>query len=374
MEAATATNIITFSHANKTAPISETTATGDVFSADFGKNEQFGTDSGVISGEFPADAGELLANDLISIMELEDQEQAKTNAVCRALIKTILCNPAIARAIRAAIKENNGSYALYAKGLESMLHHFDAGSSVQVTQLAEKSAKANDNLSQKFCYDKIKPLLETQQILLKREDNSFRWADIDELKAQKATLYITENVQPVCNDVQPTYTERATPVRISNPLVHLRNWQQAQALKKAKGDIWCKVNADGTVERLSKPLQGDISEKDKELARKAAFAEARSKLEGKIASAGDKELQAEIRRTQLETEKQRLAILNEASLKAAQMQARRMENRERLASYKPVAIAAACALIALALYNAEPASTSMNTVDASMPAPYGAQK
>jgi hypothetical protein len=369
MEAATATNIITFSHANKTTAISETTTTGDVFSPDFGKNEQFGTHSGEIRDSF----GDFLANELAAEMEKADREQAATNVVCKALIKTILCNPAIARSIRGAIRDANGEYITYAYGMEAMLQAFDAGAIVKITSLVEQTAAAHPKLTKTFQMDKIKPIFETQQILLKREDNSFRWADIDELKAQKATLYITENVQPVCNDVQPTYTERATPVRISNPLVHLRNWQQTQALKKAKGDIWCKVNADGTVDRLSKPLQGDISEKDKELARKAAFSEARSKLEGKIASAGDKELQAEIRRTQLETEKQRLAILNEASLKAAQMQARRIENRERLASYKPIAIAAACALVAIALYNADPTSTNMNTVDASMPAPYGAQ-
>ena len=370
MKAATSTNIITFAHANTNATVSETTATGDVFSVDSGKNEQFGTDSGEIRDSF----GEFLANELAAEMEKADREQAATNLVCKALVKTILCNPVIARNIRSAIREANGEYITYAYGMEAMLTAFDAGAIVKITALVEQTAAAHPKLTKTFQLEKIKPIFETQQILLKREDNSFRWADIDELKAKKADLYTPQNVQVEEVDVQVVCESRTNGVRISNPLVHIRNWQQASALKKAKGDIWCKVSADGTVERLSKPLQGDITEKDKELARKAAFAEARSKLEGKIASAGDKELQAEIRRTQLETEKQRLAILNESALKAAQMQARRMENRERLNSYKPVAIVAGCALLAFALYNAEPAATDLNTVTASMPAPYGAQQ
>ena len=351
------TNVIPMVRANATQTVAPEKAATHVFSGENGENEQLRGNSGAISEEYDT----LLVNDFTLMMEKADREQAASNKVCKALIKTILCNPAAVRATRTIINDDNGDYMAYAIGMEAMLHFFDVGVSVQVTQLRDKSAAFDSRLSAKFLYEKIKPLLESNNILVKKDDNSFRWATLEELQELAKTANDLQlegdDLQMTCNSPAIESRTPANGLRLIgkrlaiNPLASVRQWQRERAMQMALADPWKKVTANGTVELVYNPYDlkatGPRTEKEKELIRKAVIVEAEAQLKLKIAAAGDKQRMQEIQRASLEVDAQAQAIINESKLKLAQMQHERMMRRERLATYKTPLIAAGLAAAVL---------------------------
>lgn len=336
--------------------------TGHVFSGENGENEGFRGNS----VEIPEKIDTLLINDFSLMMEKADREQAASNKVCKALIKTILCNPAAIRATRTIINDDNGDYMSYAVGMEAILHFFDVGGSVQVTQLRDKSAVLDTRLSAKFIYEKVKPLLESNNILVKKDDNSFRWATLEELQALAKPAndlqMETPDLRMTCNSPANGNPRPANGLRmigkklVVNPLAKVRHWQRDRAMQMALADPWKKVTANGAVELIHNPYDlkatGPRTEKEKELIRKAAIVEAEAQLKLKIAAAGDKQRMQEIQRASLEADAQAQAIINESKLKLAQMQHERMMRRERLATYKtPLILAGLAAAVLFVVAN-----------------------
>jgi hypothetical protein len=247
-----------------------------------------------------------------------------------------------------------------------MLGFFDAGENIQTTALCKQSSAKNDVLVEEFQTKKIKPFIEAQNILVKKDDNSFRWATLEELQE---LAKCANDVQMESPDVQMGYewgaNESGKPaigLRLIgkklavNPLASVRQWQRDRAMQSAQSDPWKKVNAGGAVELLHNPYDLNAkcprTEKEKELIRKAAIVEAEAKLKLKIAAAGDKQLMQEIQRASLEADSQAQAIINEGKLKLAQMQHERMMRRERLATYKtPLILAGLAAAVLFVVAN-----------------------
>lgn len=176
----------------------EARSAGHPLSSQNGQNDQLLINSAVIPGQFRGNSaamseefrsdsgtawkrlGEYLAN-----MTTADHERVAINGTCKALIEAIICTQETAQQLRATIIEAEGSddgYPTYLAGLESMLSHFNAGANVKVTDLYEQSAVADTAITKRFQRDKIKPFIEQQKILVKKEDNSFRWATLPELQ------------------------------------------------------------------------------------------------------------------------------------------------------------------------------------------------
>lgn len=178
-----------------------------LFSPKNGHNDQSLINSAVIPGQFRGDSaamsegfrsdsgtawerlGEYLAD-----MTTADHERVVINGTCKALIEAIICTQETAQQLRATIIETEGSddsYPTYLAGLESMLSHFNAGANVKVTDLYEQSAVADTAITKRFQRDKIKPFIEQRGILVKKEDNTFRWATLPELQNLQK-MYIGE--------------------------------------------------------------------------------------------------------------------------------------------------------------------------------------
>ncbi len=327
-----------------------------VFSGVNGENGQSGRDRGVI--------GDFLGGVLIDVLADIEAQQKATNDTCRILIKGILCHPNTVKSLRAVILETNGDKARYIAGLEAMLGFFDAGENIQTTALCKQSSAKNAALTEEFQTKKIKPFIEIQKILVKKDDNSFRWATLEELQALAKTandlLLETTDLPMTCNSPAIESGKPANGLRMIgkklavNPLAKVRHWQRDRAMQAAVSDPWKKVNADGAIEIIHNPFDLKANcprtEKEKELIRKAAIVDAETRLKLKIAAAGDKQRIQEIQRASLEADSQAQAIINDSKLKLAQMQHERMMRRERLATYQPALIAAGIVAVVLLVY------------------------
>ncbi len=351
-------NIIPLVRPEVAIAVVPSTTTGHVFLRENEKNEQSGTDREVIGG--------FLGADLISVLADIEVQQKATNHLCRTLIKSILCHPEAVKNLRVVILEANGDKARYIAGLEAMLGFFDAGQNLQVTSLCKQSSAKNGLLSEEFQTKKIKPFIEDKKILLKKEDNSFRWATLEELKELAKTtndlplettgLPLTCN-SPAIASSKPTIGLRLICKRIAvNPLAKVRNWQRQQYRKSAMSNAWVKYDetTNTVVEQFGNEYdpkaQCPRSEKAKEMIRKAAIAESKARLEEKIAAATDKTNQQQLRQLQHEAALKVHSTYATTQQQVAEMQARRMLQRERLATYKPVFIAAGIAAAVLAIY------------------------
>ena len=279
-------------------------------------------------------------------LEAEERQQAQDNAIAQQLLGVIFTNNDVLTIIRATIKAEEGDSAAYAAGIKAMLPLFEVGMPVQVAKLCEGLA-VDSTLSEKFLYKKVKTLLETLQLLIKKPDNSFRWATLAELQTSPyaAVKPATDNDQaatslqrkPLAVVTAACKTALTHPGIIVNaPFVAVRKAQQRHRLEAAKKNPYARVHEDGTIQYLSKPLEGELSEDEKRLIREAAKAEREGQLKAKIEAWKNKDAQTEWRNVQLQASQEQHALVQQFALQAAELRGRREVQREKLKGYLPI--------------------------------------
>lgn len=226
--------------------------------------------------------------------------------------------------------------------------HIAPGEEFSATDVIK--ATVTDGISYRLLTDKCKPYLIYAGIWFKNPANKFQWVN------WKKTATPANGATETANGVQMDVGQGANdhpPACKRNPIERLRQWQRNRYLEAARADVWKQVKEDGTVIAIPKPGQGAMTEKQKELHRKAAWADHEGKLKLRIDQGANKELAATIQREELAAIQQEKAILNQARILAAEKRAQRTVMWERT---KPLAYLAVIAIIGAALYNGKPAS------------------
>jgi hypothetical protein len=234
---------------------------------------QFGNDSAGVRSAFGSDS---LKQNLLKIQ----QRQGQDNQACQKIMAELLADPALAEQLQDTLTDMQ-ELDRYMTALDALLAEFQAGAAVKTTVLIDKVSK---NLEEKptFLRDKVKPMLELCGFLVKKEDNSFKWASLSELQKMR------ENVQQVCNSCVTRATEcatgRATPA--TECATERVTVQQLSLLKKVQKwmierDPYKKSNDDGSVKKIKKPYKGKLTEREKEQKRQADRAKAEYKMQQK---------------------------------------------------------------------------------------------
>ena len=278
------------------------------------------------------------------------QERATANADCRTICHQIICAEAVITHLMDII--NAEDVTRFEVGFESLLASgFNTGAAVNFSELMLQTAKAHSELSITFIREQIKPVLEWLGILVKKPDNTFRWATLEELQASPyaAEKPVTDTTE-AATVVQPNGLFRLmdcigdavlNPAQTCNkPFSAIRRRQQNRRLERAKKDPYATVHDNGTIQYLPKPLEGELTEAEKELIRQAAKAEREGKLKAKIAAWKDKEAQTEWRNIQMQAAAEQQAITQQYLLKAAELRGKREMAKEKLRGYVPFLFAA----------------------------------
>lgn len=272
------------------------------------------------------------AASIISGIKQLDAEIKSNNDFCIQLINQLLKERSTLESIRSIIAlDASNPAAKYAVGIQSLLNEFNAGELFQLVKRCDAIAKENEQLGRNFLTDKIKPLICDMNVLIQLESNDYRWATYEELKEQ---LPVTQ--KPETNQLMKL------PV-----LKKLRTMQQQHRISKAKKDTYCSVKKDGSIIYHPRPFTGEMSEADKKLLRQKAQAEAEAKIRADIEKITYRKLTSEAMAAEKALQERELEIHAKARLKAAEIHAKSLVSRTKLATYKPIAVAASIAAIAV---------------------------
>jgi len=231
---------------------------------------QFGNDSVGVRSAFGSDS---LKQNLLKIQ----QRQAQDNQVCQKIMAELLADPALAEQLQDTLTDIQ-ELDRYMTALDALLAEFQAGAAVKTTVLIDKVSKSTQE-KPTFLRDKVKPMLELCGFLVKKEDNTFKWASLSELQAMRENLQLPCN-SPVTPATRPATTQ-ATPA--TRPVTTPATEQQLSLLKKVQNwlierDPYKKSNDDGSVKKIKKPYKGKLTEREKEQKRQADRAKAEYKM------------------------------------------------------------------------------------------------
>ncbi len=299
-----------------------------------GENERM--DAGSASSKNTVALGPALENVLYSITLQRDEINQKG----RELIQSILTSKQVATGLLEYVRssDSTNTFSRYAQGIDALLGHFDAGAAVKTGDLADKSA--SDNLAARFLRDQVKDALVNFELLIKRDDNTFRWASMDELQARHADLYpektATDLQVPCKSPANGLHKAAHAFANTCNwPFAALRGRQQGRRLANAKQSAWAKVHPDGSIEYLSRPFEGNLTEAEKKLLREAAYAEAEGKLKLKIAHAQNKTLLQQLQQSELDAQLEKSRVARDYLLAATEVRGRHAVRNAKLAGYLP---------------------------------------
>lgn len=339
------------SHKKISAPPSHVLAGGKNLESCFG---------GGFSGGFSGGFGENQANTNIKenpikdvsalavAMQALDEEQEKINQQCLAIIAKKLCEPTTVATIRNHIKASDASsdYGRYIAGIQAYLSAFEAGALVKTTELAKQLSEENDGLPNTFLRDKVKPLLEQQNILLKNQQGGFVWASLETLDKVHCTEQNTNNsnapsttsVTKQCNSIITRINEHWDTMR--------RN--------SAKRDPYKKVLRNGDIQILNKPYTGEMSEEEKRILREFLLAKKTSKMLALTEKMNNRKFIKELADIEKATARQEVEIEQQARNRVAEIRANRAISSANLAGYTPFFIAAIVIAFVLVVVNIKP--------------------
>lgn len=238
--------------------------------------------------------------------------------------------------------------------------HIQPGEEARTVDIIK--ATVTEGISYRLLNDKCKPFLTHAKIWHKISGKEYRWANYKNPVERANDVRMSECNVRMDAEQRPNDQSR-------NPIDRLRHWQRTRYLERAKADVWKQVKEDGTVQAIPKPGQGAMTEKQKDLHRKAAWADYEAQLKLKIDQSGNKELAQQIQRADMEAVQQERAILNQARILAAEKRAQRQLLWER---NKPLVYIGTIALIGFALYNSNP--NTMQPMTATLPPLQGQQQ
>lgn len=308
-----------------TLPPRQNTGEKHVFQQKTAKKQRFGSVAGSLRGK---KTEKNMTTQLLNFVDDVAQEHQQNNKKCQEMAQKLLCNKATATLIMQETKQSQKEAGKYALALQTMLEFFDAGATIKTGELIEEVTRKHSDLNKTFLKEKAKPMLEKLGILVKREDNNFRWADKNDLHLHLKmcrwgageTQKGAGRVISMCKSIAPWVQVKANDMQV----------------KKALNDPYCKVHADGTIEQFNKPYKGELTDRDKKLIRERDKAKAEAKLRAEISQFRDKKLQQEISAAHFTSQMESQTVALEAQAMADEIRARREVSRAKLEGYKPV--------------------------------------
>ena len=281
-----------------------------------------------------------LADELAKKYKNDEIKRAQHNEKVKGYVALILRQPEIYSDMKETFLSSEGAkYGLdkLAIGVAAFSTEFNLGASIVMDDLYKSAADSHEDLSGKFLRH-VKPLFEEAGIIKNRDAKNFRWATLEELKAiieaikegrKEKLLRTSVNKRDVKAGTLKsclTYLPKSRVVKKSTDAY--KNW----AINKANKDEYSIVNEDGSVEKISKPLKGDLNHREKKIKRDYADAKATYDLVMKTANLKDKAFQKEMMKKEQELERMKYDMRREADLR---MQQQRIDRAETLDGAKP---------------------------------------
>lgn len=266
---------------------------------------------------------------------IEDMETKRVlnNGQCVLLINKAINQPETIKHIRdlIAADPSNGA-AKYSLGIQCLLERFDAGEAFALIDTCKEIASTEESLGRHFLTDKVKPIICGLNILIQKSDNTYRWANLNELKTAipgNANLFVK---------IKQSAAKRAKQAKTK--LVISRN----------QSNPYLVLGDDGEVEYLRKPFTGQLTKEEARLIREHEEAKAKAKLIEDTQKLKDKAAtkdQNKLNR-QLELQKQELWMASE--LERTELQIKQAYQSQKLASFqKPAIVLAVLAFVGLAV-------------------------